>query len=62
MDFNKNNLYKEIKNFNLEELKQLALFIRNKISNIASTRQIHYASNLGVVELVISIAKVFVLL
>ena len=36
MDFNKNNLYKEIKNFNLEELKQLALFIRNKISNIAS--------------------------
>ena len=59
MDFNKNNLYKEIKNFNLEELKQLTLFIRNKISNIASTRQIHYASNLGVVELVISIAKVF---
>ena len=36
MDFNKNNLYKEIKNFNLEELKQLAYAKNNTLQSTES--------------------------
>ena len=49
----------DLKKLNLEEKKELADDIRNKIINTVSKRGGHLASNLGVVELTIALHDVF---
>lgn len=50
---------KDIKKFDKQELRKLAVDIRKKIIKIVSTNGGHLASNLGVVELTIALHRVF---
>jgi 1-deoxy-D-xylulose-5-phosphate synthase len=49
----------DIKNFSLEELRELASLIRSRILDVISVNGGHLASNLGNVELIIAMHKVF---
>jgi 1-deoxy-D-xylulose-5-phosphate synthase len=49
----------DLKNYTLEELKQLAQELRQKIIDVLSINGGHLASNLGTVELTIALHKVF---
>lgn len=49
----------ELKKYNINELKELCVFIRNKIISLSFEKSIHLASNLGVVELSTSLLYVF---
>ncbi len=54
-----NNLIGDLKKMSEEELKQLAILIREKIINTVSITGGHLSSNLGMVELTIALHKIF---
>ncbi|MDR0521015.1 MAG: 1-deoxy-D-xylulose-5-phosphate synthase [Planctomycetaceae bacterium] len=49
----------DLKNLTPEQLRQLAAEIRNELCKISAARSVHFASNLGVVELTIALHSVF---
>lgn len=49
----------DLKNMSYEELRRLAVEIRAVICRISEKRSVHFASNLGVVELSIALHRVF---
>ena len=53
------NTPEDVKNLNLQEKKQLAEDIRKYILEVVSQNGGHLASNLGVVELTISLHSIF---
>ena len=53
------NLPDDLKNASFEELERLAQEIRAAIYRLSEQRSVHFASNLGVVELSIALHRVF---
>jgi 1-deoxy-D-xylulose-5-phosphate synthase len=50
---------RDLRGLSLEELKQLAVEMRDALCRVVSLRSAHFASNLGVVELAIALHRVF---
>ena len=53
------NLPNDIKKLSLNELDELALDLYHEMLELSKIRSIHFSSNLGVIELTISLLKVF---
>lgn len=49
----------EVQKYSLNKLESVAAEIRQKIIELAKNNQIHYSSNLGIVELTVAMAKCF---